>query len=195
MLVGIPKPPRRTKEERQVERKVRPQNPLKPTFAKKEKPERIQGTSFRKKPGKRRLLRVYKVADRKVKTIQRKPMAKGRPLKFQGRRGRRLAPGDRKAAEAIKGLSCVCGCSQEVSWVHLQTRAVESTRHEDLASVPGCQTLHPGWLDQGKGVKARTELFNLAKALGRRLTHEDCFEILRDHGYYSLLEDRRVAER
>jgi hypothetical protein len=195
MPISVPKPERKTKEQRQSERKTREPNPFKPVFTKKAKPERIPGTSFRQKLGRRRLLRVYKVADRKVKAIHRKPMAKGKPLKFQGRRGRRLAPGDRKAAQSIKGLACICGCNQPVSWGHLQTRSAESTRHLEWASVPVCSTIHPGWLDQGRGVKCREELFDLAKSLGRRLTHADAYPLLSRWGFYTQLADRRVMER
>ena len=187
----VPKLAKSTPASRKVKRDNRERNPLK-TYADK-KPRKPLGS---RKPGVKPLERKRKIGGHVIKGVsQRTGLKAGARLKVVGRRGKRLAPGDRKAAASIKGLPCICGCSQPVAWVHLQTRAVESTRHEDWASVPGCQTLHPGWLDQGKGVRARLELFNLAKALGRRLTHEDCYPLLSDHGYYTMLADRRVTER
>lgn len=184
----VPKPPKSTPQSRRVERQKRERSPFK-TYAAKKPPKPLGS----RKAGVKPLERKRKIGGRVIKGVsQRTGLKVGTKLKVVGKRGQRLAPGDRKAAASIKGLGCICGCLQEVAWGHLQTRAIESTRHEEWASVPVCATIHPGWLDQGRGVKCREELFDLAKALGRRLTHEDAYPLLSRWGYYTWIVDKRT---
>lgn len=149
-------------------------------------------STFAPKPGVRRLQRTAMVKGKQIKRVIQRTgrMALGTKLRPVGVQGKRLAPGDRKAAQGIKGLSCICGCNRPVQWMHLQRRAVLSTRHEEWATAPGCDDLHH-WLDQGKGTAVRPELFKLAEALGRRLIHADAYKHLSDAGYYTWLHHER----
>lgn len=105
-----------------------------------------------------------------------------------------MATGDRKARAECIALPCVCGCRLPPQWAHLESRRIESTRHLPWNSVPACHHLH-GWLDQGKGTSVRPLLLEMAKDLGRRLTHEDIIQTLSDNGYYAMLAERRARER
>lgn len=186
-MTTIPKPPKSTPASRRVERQKRERNTLK-TYAEK-KPPKLLG---RGKPGVKRLDRNRKIGGHIIKGVsQRTGLKAGTKLKVVGRRGKRLAPGDRKAAASIKGLGCLCGCNLPPQWAHLQTRAVESTRHDPTYSIPACDYLH-NWLDQGKGTAVRPQLFDMAAELQRRLTHEDIFRTLKDAGYYTWLVDKRT---
>lgn len=219
--LGVPKPQRTTQQERKA---IRERNPLKPTFGKRETVEegpppsersslkpfskkRLEAlkkaglkpsSTFTPKPGRKRLERPRKcIQGQIIRTVTTKPgfvLKKGQPMKREGARGRRMAAGDRKARAECIALPCVCGCRLPPQWAHLESRRIESTRHLPWNSVPACHHLH-GWLDQGKGTAVRPLLLEMAKELGRRLTHEDIMQTLSDNGYYAMLAERRTRER
>lgn len=215
----LEKPRKLTPEERKAERKSREPNPFKPVYSRLQHyiPEgdggargRTRNSTLRPVSRKKQEagirpwgLRRREVAGVKLKGIRSRGFtAKQAPVKIDrtktlakvGRRGKRLAPGDRQQAALAHKLPCLCGCSLASEWSHLESRRFEETRHLSHLSIPACHYLH-GWLDQGKGTGVRPLLLELAKAKGERLNHEDVFRTLSDAGFYTWLADRRLRER
>jgi hypothetical protein len=121
---------------------------------------------------------------------RRTPLGRGRStLKTVGRRGRRLAAGDRRARRECKVDACVCGCGRRgpaVDWAHLDGRS-EDVRHGPL-TIPACRAFHE-WLDHtAEGVSCRRELRQLARELatGQRLTAADVRPVAERHGYHEM---------
>ncbi|MDP2662385.1 MAG: hypothetical protein Q8R28_16830 [Dehalococcoidia bacterium] len=105
------------------------------------------------------------------------------PLRRVGRRQRRFATADRRAARETKLHPCVCGCPDPPQWAHLESRAYEKTRHAGWNRIPACHALHR-WLDRDpQGVQARRVLRTTARELGRMLTAEETRLTLRQFGY------------
>lgn len=189
-MVAVPKAThRRPRSERTA-------NLLKPPPRERKPPKPLKRTGFCK-PGTWQLKRSAATRAGVIRGVRQTTgfaLKRGQKLKPLGVRGKRLLPGDRRESQAIKGLPCICGCCLPVQWAHLIPRGAETTRHDPTYSVPACEYLHP-WLDQGRGVQAKTELRNLATESGRRVTPEEAFEILSRWNYYTDLADRGVKER
>lgn len=147
-------------------------------------------SSFTPKHDAKPLQRRRRINGTSVYAVTRQPMAKGKPLRYQGRRGKRLAPGDQKGRAEITGLPCVCGCNRKTVWVHLKTRSSEALRHLSWVTVPGCVDLD-FWMDQGPGAAVKAELFALAESLQQRMTEADITPVLSANGYYTWLYDKR----
>jgi hypothetical protein len=139
--------------------------------------------------GRKALVRLQGRKNDQPKRYRAGTISAGKLLKKIGRRGRRLAFGDRKVGAKVRALACLCGCNQPSEWAHLRTRADESTRHEVHLSIPACMHLHH-WLDQGKGTGVRPVLFEMAKAKGAPLEHDEVYPILSDNGFYTWLHDK-----
>lgn len=168
------------------------------------------GSTFRRKPGQRPLQHKRQVNGHRITALQQRPdgLKRGVKLKVVGRRGKRLAPGDRAQEAASHILPCVCGCNAHlqpgadgipgkglISRAHLESRRFESTRNEDWNNLPACAYLSD-WLDHNhNGEQARGELLDMAKALGRRLTHTEAGPVISRYGYYTELARKRGMER
>lgn len=157
----------------------------------------------------------------KVNASGMKALNRVKILKPVGRRGRRLAPGDRKQEAITHKMRCYCGCMDEwgrdpepgeVSRAHLASRAYEAERNADHNNIPACADLAE-WLDHNEqGVHAKAELLELAQAQYKaakaemaaagvegephvRLTPEEVRPVLEKWCYYTWYADRRRMER
>ena len=115
-------------------------------------------------------------------------------LKPIGKRGKRLASGDRAIEALVHDQPCICGCSAdpyegEVCRVHLESRAYAETRNEPWNNLPGDMYLNR-WLDSDPmGVQCRAVLLEMAHHKWEHhaevLIHADVWSILDRFGYYS----------
>lgn len=136
---------------------------------------------------------TFSCPDDGSQTIQNSLKRSG-PLKNEGKRGKRLAKEDKKAADECHKLPCLCGCVLPPMWAHLIPRGAEETRHLPWNSVPACEYLH-GWLDQGRGVQCKAEMLERAIVKGDRLEHDDVEDLLYKHDYYKWLYAERERRR
>lgn len=112
-----------------------------------------------------------------------------------GRRGRRLAAGDKRISEMFRAMDCICGCSYEPDPAHLRTRAHESTRHVEHLIIPLDRLAHE-WMDHtAEGVHCREVLFEMAERKGEPLTHAEFWPVADAYGMYGWVAQRRAINK
>lgn len=108
-------------------------------------------SSFSSNPDSRPLQRKHLVNGLSVKTITRQPMAKGKPLRYQGRRGRRLQQQRnpwREAIFAIHGRRCLypgCHSTGPYDAMHAYGKQAHPEWHAEVWNgFPACRNHHTG---------------------------------------------------